>query len=152
VSHFEAHDSQIPRCFFVRLNDCAVGDVGVFGHDYYSVSDAVILFVLLLEVVRNLSFLPAVWKQTSTKKFIPLEMLMEENLRAGMPLEEARRAARIELGGIEQVKAQVREERLGNWLHSVISSPLRTNRISRTNTGWFQVLPSSAGNSATSVN
>jgi predicted permease len=38
-----------------------------------------------------------------------------------MPPEEAQRAARIELGGIEQVKEQVREERLGNWLHSVLS-------------------------------
>jgi hypothetical protein len=34
---------------------------------------------------------------------------------------EAQRAARIELGGIEQVKEQVREERVGNGVHSVIS-------------------------------
>ena len=50
-----------------------------------------------------------------------LELLIEENLRAGMLPEEAQRAARIELGGIEQVKEQVREERLGNWLPSVLS-------------------------------
>jgi putative ABC transport system permease protein len=50
-----------------------------------------------------------------------LEMLAEENLRAGMPPEEAERAARIELGGIEQVKEQVREARLGNWLRSLPS-------------------------------
>jgi len=50
-----------------------------------------------------------------------LEMLVEENIRAGMEIEEAQRAARVELGGIEQVKEQVREERIGNWLHSVIS-------------------------------
>jgi len=50
-----------------------------------------------------------------------LEMLMEENIRAGMPLREAQRAARIDLGGIEQVKEQVRQKRIGNWLHSVIS-------------------------------
>src|SRR6266852_7845388 len=50
-----------------------------------------------------------------------LELLTEENIRAGMPPHEAQRAARIELGGIEQVKEQVREERIGNWLHSVIS-------------------------------
>src|SRR5437762_3136302 len=35
-----------------------------------------------------------------------------------MSPKEAQRAARIELGGIEQVKEQVREERIGNWLHS----------------------------------
>jgi putative ABC transport system permease protein len=50
-----------------------------------------------------------------------LEMLVEENIRAAMPPEEAQRAARIELGGIEQVKEQVREKRIGNWFHSVIS-------------------------------
>ncbi len=50
-----------------------------------------------------------------------LEMLVEENIRAGMPPKEAQRAARIELGGIEQVKQQVREKRIGNWTHSVIS-------------------------------
>jgi hypothetical protein len=38
-----------------------------------------------------------------------------------MTPQEAQRAARIELGGIEQVKEQVREERLGNWLRSVLS-------------------------------
>ncbi|MGB7281342.1 MAG: ABC transporter permease [Candidatus Acidiferrum sp.] len=50
-----------------------------------------------------------------------LELLIAENIRAGMPPAEAQRAARIELGGIEQVKEQVREERMGNWLRSVIS-------------------------------
>jgi predicted permease len=50
-----------------------------------------------------------------------LELLIAENIRAGMPPTEAQRAARIELGGIEQVKELVREERMGDWLHSVIS-------------------------------
>jgi len=34
---------------------------------------------------------------------------------------EAQQAMRIELGGAEQIKEQVREERIGNWLHSVLS-------------------------------
>jgi predicted permease len=50
-----------------------------------------------------------------------LELLIAENIRAGMPPTEAQRVARIELGGIEQVKELVREERMGDWLHSVIS-------------------------------
>jgi len=49
------------------------------------------------------------------------ELLTDENIRAGMSPKEAQRAARIELGGIEQVKEQVRKERIGNWLRSVIS-------------------------------
>lgn len=40
-----------------------------------------------------------------------LEMLTEENMRQGMEPEEARRAARVELGGAEQIKEAVREQR-----------------------------------------
>jgi predicted permease len=50
-----------------------------------------------------------------------LEMIIEDNLRAGMRPAEARRAARLELGGIDQVKEQVHDVRVGNWLQSVIS-------------------------------
>jgi macrolide transport system ATP-binding/permease protein len=50
-----------------------------------------------------------------------LEMLTAENIRAGMPIAEAQRAARIELGGIEQLKEQVREQHIGNWIHSVFA-------------------------------
>ncbi len=69
-----------------------------------------------------------------------LEMLIEENIRAGMPPEEARRAARIELGGIDQVKEQVREERLGNWLHSVLSDCRYGLRQLRKNPGATAVM------------
>lgn len=48
-----------------------------------------------------------------------LEMLTAENLRAGIQRGEAQRRARIELGGIEQVKEQVREQRFGSWSHSI---------------------------------
>ncbi len=53
--------------------------------------------------------------------FSHLGMLIEENTRAGMSPEEAQRAARIELGDIAQVKEQVRDAGIGNWLHAVIS-------------------------------
>jgi predicted permease len=49
-----------------------------------------------------------------------LAMLTAENLQSGMPADEAHRAALLELGGLEQVKEQVRDERIGNWFHSVI--------------------------------
>src|SRR5450432_1784705 len=50
-----------------------------------------------------------------------LEMLTEENIRAGMPPQEAQRIARIELGGVELVKEQIRDQQIGNWLLSVLS-------------------------------
>jgi predicted permease len=48
-----------------------------------------------------------------------LDMLTEEKIRRGLPRAEARREATIELGGVEQVKEQVREARLGSVLESV---------------------------------
>src|SRR5215472_8451002 len=50
-----------------------------------------------------------------------LQLLIDENLRAGMSPQEAQRAAHLELGGAEQVKQQVREQRLGDSLHSWFS-------------------------------
>jgi putative ABC transport system permease protein len=79
------------------------------------------LFVRLQSFWRNLFRSRQVEDDLSEEIRSHLQMLIEENLRAGRSLEEAKRAARIELGGIEQVKEQVREERLGNWLHSVFS-------------------------------
>jgi hypothetical protein len=68
-----------------------------------------------------------------------LELLTEENLRAGMSLQEAQRRARIELGGIDQVKEQVSEIRLGNWLHSVLSDCRYGARSLRKSPGYTAV-------------
>ena len=46
-------------------------------------------------------------------------MLAEEKERAGMGPEEARRAAAIEVGGVEQVKETVRDVRVGAFLGTV---------------------------------
>ena len=69
-----------------------------------------------------------------------LDLLVQENLRAGMPPEEARRAARMELGGIEQVKERVREQQLGSWLHSVLSDCRYGARQLRKNLGTTAVM------------
>ena len=79
------------------------------------------LLVKVRSVLRNLFSFRRVEGDLDQEVHSHLEMLTEENIRSGMQPKDARRAARIELGGIEQVKEQVREERLGNWLPSVIS-------------------------------
>ena len=71
-------------------------------------------------VLRNLFSSRSVEVDLDKEVHSHLGLLTEENIRAGMSPEAAQRAARIELGGIEQVKEQVREQGLGNWLHSVI--------------------------------
>jgi predicted permease len=48
-----------------------------------------------------------------------LELLIAENIRAGMTPHEAQRVARMELGGVEQVKEQVRDSRTGAFLDSL---------------------------------
>jgi predicted permease len=68
-----------------------------------------------------------------------LSMLIDENIRAGMSPGEAQRAARMELGGIEQVKEQVRDRRMGNWLHSVLSDCRYGVRQLRKNPGFTAV-------------
>jgi predicted permease len=68
-----------------------------------------------------------------------LELLAEENIRAGMPLQEAQRAARTELGGVELVKEEVRQKRIGNWLQSAISDSRYGARQLRKNPGFTAV-------------
>ncbi len=48
-----------------------------------------------------------------------LDELVEKNISGGMGREEAQRKARISLGGVEQVKEQVRDARAGAWLASL---------------------------------
>ena len=47
-----------------------------------------------------------------------LDRLVEQKLAAGMSPHEARRAARLQFGGIDQVTEQVRDARLGAWVES----------------------------------
>ena len=48
-----------------------------------------------------------------------LEILIEEKMREGLAPEAARRQALIELGGVEQVKEEVRAIRAGRWLEDL---------------------------------
>jgi putative ABC transport system permease protein len=97
------------------------------------------LFVKVQSLLRNLFSSRRIEVDLDQELRSHLKMLIEENLRAGMPPEEAQRAARIALGGIEQVKEQVREEQIGNWLHSVISDCRFALRQLRKNPGFTTV-------------
>lgn len=71
-------------------------------------------------MVRNLFLARHVEAELDEEVRAHLEMLAEENSRGGMTPEEARRAARMELGGVDQVKEQVHERQIGNWMQSVL--------------------------------
>lgn len=97
------------------------------------------LLVKVQSFLRNLFLSRRVDADLDQEVHTQLELLAEENIRAGMPPAEARRAARIEFGGIEQVKEEVREKRAGNWVHSVISDCRYGLRQLRKNPGFTTV-------------
>jgi predicted permease len=70
--------------------------------------------------LRNLFFTRRLDADLDQEVHSHLEMLVEEKIRAGMPPAEAQRAARIELGGVEQVKIHVRDSRTGAFLDSLV--------------------------------
>jgi len=49
-----------------------------------------------------------------------LGLLTDQKIKDGMTPQEARRAARIELGGVEQVKEEVRAARVGAWIDTLL--------------------------------
>src|SRR5437762_1047358 len=91
-------------------------------------------------VLRNLLVSRGVEADRDQDGRAHLERLTEADNRGGMPAKEAQRAARIELGGIEQMKEQVRDVQTANWLRSVVSDCRYGLRQLRKNPGATAVM------------
>ncbi|HEV7891974.1 MAG TPA: ABC transporter permease [Pyrinomonadaceae bacterium] len=73
----------------------------------------------LASLRRNLLHRDRVERELAEEIDACLEMLVEAKVAEGLNPEEARRAALIELGGVEQVKESVREVRVGHFFRTV---------------------------------
>jgi hypothetical protein len=69
---------------------------------------------------RNLTRSELVERDLDAELHATFDLLVDEKTRAGMGPADARRAAAIELGGLEAVKEQVRDVRAGASLDSVL--------------------------------
>src|SRR5947207_723320 len=74
------------------------------------------LLSILFSLRRNLFDKPRVERDLDEELRACLEQLTDDKIRSGLPPSEARRAALLELGGMEQVKEEVRSIRMGTTL------------------------------------
>jgi putative ABC transport system permease protein len=73
----------------------------------------------LVRAVRSLAGRGPVHDDLDAELTGYLEMLADEKTASGVSADEAMRQARLELGGMDQVKEQVRDVRPGAWLETV---------------------------------
>ena len=93
----------------------------------------------LRSLIRNLFHRSRMERDLDQEIRTYVDMLADEKAQSGTDRAEAERTARIELGGIEQVKEQVRASRSGAWL-DVLAADLRyTVRTLRRNPGFASV-------------
>ena len=74
----------------------------------------------LASLWRNLTQRARVERDLDDELRAALDLLVTEKIRRGMPPEDARRAAALELGGFDVVKEQVRDARAGAGLESLL--------------------------------
>src|SRR5689334_15255576 len=67
----------------------------------------------IVNVLRNLTGRRRIDADLDSELRATFDLLVDEKCRKGMPVEAARRAARLEIGGIESVKDSVRDMRAG---------------------------------------
>ena len=83
-----------------------------------------LLFTRLRSVFRTLFRTRELEQELDEELQSYLDLRMAQKIREGLPVNQARRETMLELGGVEQVKENVREERRGAFL-DVLAQDLR---------------------------
>jgi predicted permease len=93
----------------------------------------------LLSLWRNLVHRSRVDRDLDEELGAAFELLVDEKVRAGMPPDDARRAARLELGSLESLKDEVRDVRAGAGLDVFLQDVRYSLRLFRRAPGFTAV-------------
>nr|MBA2431903.1 hypothetical protein [Chthoniobacterales bacterium] len=78
------------------------------------------LFARIGSLARNTTHKQQIDRELTEEVSSYVEMLTEEKMKEGMNEQDARRAALVEVGGVEQVKEEVRASRMGSGIETFV--------------------------------
>src|SRR6266404_5353349 len=98
------------------------------------------LFFRLRSLLSNLVYRDLTERELDEEVSAHLAMLIDEKVAAGLSADEAYRAARIEFGGVGQVKEQVRDVRMGAMIEQLWQDARFALRILQKNPGFTAIV------------
>ena len=98
------------------------------------------MFSRLASIWRNLRHRDRVDRDLDAEVRAVFDILVDEKVKTGLSLEQARRAASLELGRVDAITQRVREERSGAWLDALLKDVRYGVRMLRANRGFTAVV------------